>query len=168
MKIRRAFAEDAADLAKLFERAYSTSMAPAYEEAAFAAALPFLTRSNPELLGSGTYYVVELEEPGTILGAGGWTRECPGTKEITSGLAHLRHFATDPCIARQGVGRRIFRECARDAEKAGAGLFQAFSSLNAVAFYEGLGLVVVRRMDLQFSPSVSLPAILMQGPVSMG
>ena len=140
-------------------------MTATYSEAALAAALPFLTKPNPELLSSGTYYVVDEEASGTILGAGGWTRECPGTKEITSGLAHLRHFATDPQVTRQGVGRRIFRECALNAEKTGARVFQAFSSLNAVAFYEGLGLVPVRRMDLQFSPAVSLPAIVMQGPI---
>ena len=78
-------------------------MAPAYGEAAFAAALPFLALANPELLSSGTYYLVE--DSGTALAAGGWTHECPGTKEITPGLAHLRHFATDPQVVRRGIGR---------------------------------------------------------------
>ena len=139
---------------------------PAYDEVALAAALPILTKPNLELLSSGTYYAAE--ENDSLLAFGGWTRERPGTKEITSGIAHLRHFATDPAVARRGIGRAIFRECALHAEQAGAKTFQVYSSLNAVPFYGGLGLVPIRSMELSLGPAVSLPVIVMEGPIRTG
>jgi GNAT superfamily N-acetyltransferase len=165
VRVRRAFPEDAARAGKLFERAFPTLLAQAYSEETLAAALPFLTKPNPELLSSGTYYVAEEEDSGRILGSGGWTRECPGTNEITSGVAHLRHFATDPAVARRGIGRAIFRECALHAEEAGMKAFQAYASLNAVAFYRGLGFIPIRRIELTLGPAVSLSAVVMEGPV---
>ncbi|MGE0240458.1 MAG: GNAT family N-acetyltransferase [Parvibaculaceae bacterium] len=165
MRIRRAFPEDRALLNRLIERAYSTFMAPAYDPESLAAALPFLTKANLTLLKSGTYYVVEDDTTGRLLGCGGWTRERPGTKDITSGVAHLRHFATEPAAARNGVGRAIFRQCAPAAESAGAQIFEACSSLNAEPFYRSLGLLPVARAELVLAKDVVLPVVIMRGPI---
>ena len=163
MKVRRTYPEDAPLIDELLERAYPTIMAGAYREEVLSVALPFLTKSNKELLKSGTYYVVEAS--GRLLGCGGWTLERPGTSEVTPGIAHLRHFATDPAFLRQGVGRMIFRECAQAAAKAGAKRFQAYSSLNAEPFYQGLGLTRIKQIDLPMALPVPLPAMLMEGPI---
>ena len=138
-------------------------MADAYRREVLSVALPSLTKSNPELLKSGTYYVAERS--GHILGCGGWTLEHPSTSEVTSGIAHLRHFATDPAFVRQGVGRMIFLECARAAAQAGAKRFQAYSSLNAEPFYKSLGLTRIKQINLPKAVTVSIPAILMEGPI---
>ena len=53
----------------------------------------------------------------------------------------------------------------RAGRLAGGSTVQAFSSPNAVPFYRSLGLVPIGRMELSFAPSVSLPAIVMEGPV---
>lgn len=140
-------------------------MAPSYSPEAFAVALPSLTTANAALPSSGSYYVVQDEGTERLVGCGGWTAERPGTKEIIPGVAHLRHFATDPAFARQGIGCAIFRECGWGAERWGAKLFQAYSSLNAVPFYAALGLVPVRQIELSLTPTVSLPAIVMEGPL---
>jgi predicted N-acetyltransferase YhbS len=140
-------------------------MAGTYRKEVLSVALPFLTKSNTQLLKSGTYYVAE--DSGRILGCGGWTLQRPGTSEVTPGIAHLRHFATDPAFARQGVGRTIFRECAQAAAKAGATMFQVYSSLNAEPFYERLGLTRVRQINLPKPQTVSFPAILMEGPIKV-
>jgi GNAT superfamily N-acetyltransferase len=138
---------------------------PARTQEVLSAALPSMTKSRPGLLNSGIYYVAE--ELGRILGCGGWTLERPGTREVTPGIAHLRHFATDPAFARQGVGRAIFRECAKAAARAGAKMFQANSSLNAVPFYESLGLTRIKSIDFPMIKTVSCPAILMEGPIKV-
>jgi N-acetylglutamate synthase-like GNAT family acetyltransferase len=163
VKVRRTYPEDAPLIDHILERAYPTLMADAYRKEVLSVALPFLTKSNIELLKSGTYYVAE--ESGHILGCGGWTLERPGTSEVTPGIAHLRHFATDPAFVRQGVGRTIFRECAQTAAQAGAKMFQAYSSLNAEPFYASLGLTRIKQMDLPKPLTVPIPAILMEGPI---
>ena len=165
MKVRRTYPEDEALIDELLERAYPTLMADAYRKEVLSAALPFLTKSNMELLKSGTYYVAE--ESRRVLGCGGWTLQRPGTSEITPGIAHLRHFATDPACVRQGVGRTIFRECAQAAAKAGATMFQTYSSLNAESFYQSLGLTRVRLIDLPRPSTVPIPAILMEGQIKV-
>jgi N-acetylglutamate synthase-like GNAT family acetyltransferase len=131
----------------------------------FSAALPTMTKANPELLKSGTYYVVE--ETARILGCGGWTPERPGTKEITRDIAHLRHFATDPAVINKGIGRAIFRECAQAAAKAGAKMFQVYSSLNAEPFYKSLGLTRVVQIELPITPTASIPTVLMEGLIQV-
>lgn len=150
---------------QLLARAYPTLMADAYEPELLSAALPFMTKANGELLKSGTYYVAE--ESARVLGCGGWTHECPGTSEITKGIAHLRHFATDPAFARQGVGRAIFRACAEAAVKSGANRFQVYSSLNAEPFYASLGLTRVKEIDLSMTPTTSFRTLLMEGSIEV-
>ncbi|MER8428326.1 GNAT family N-acetyltransferase [Mesorhizobium sp. M0142] len=140
-------------------------MAAAYSQEVLAGSLPAMTKANPELLTSGTYYVAE--EWGRILGCGGWTLERPGTEEITPDVAHLRHFATDPAVVKKGTGRAIFRECAQAAAKAGAKMFQAYSSLNAEPFYESFGLTRIVQIELPMTPSNSFPAVLMEGLIQV-
>ncbi|WP_119273971.1 GNAT family N-acetyltransferase [Taklimakanibacter deserti] len=168
MRVRTASLDDAAEIGRLLKRAFPTLMASAYGPESLAAALPVVTKVNTDLLKSGTYYVAEEEGSGCMLGCGGWTLERPGTTEITPGLAHLRHFATDPAFARKGVGRAIFGECARAAAKAGAKMFQAYSSFNAEPFYKGIGLVPVGWIELPLAPDISLPAVVMEGPIRTG
>ena len=50
-----------------------------------------MTRANPGLLASGTYYVAESRDS-LIVGCGGWTRESPVDGGIEPGLGHIRHF----------------------------------------------------------------------------
>ena len=85
MIFRRAYPGDAPLIDELLERAYPALMADAYREEVLSVALPSLTKSDPELLKSGTYYVAE--QSGHIPGCGGWTLERPGTSEVTSGIA---------------------------------------------------------------------------------
>ena len=165
MKVRRAYPDDASLIDELLARAYPALMANAYREEVLAVALPAMIKSNAELLKSGTYYVAE--EAGCILGCGGWTLERPGASGVTPGIAHLRHFATDPAFVRQGVGRMIFHDCALAAAVAGAKRFQAYSSLNAEPFYQSLGLTRIKQIDLPLQLTVSVPAILMEGPIEV-
>lgn len=164
MRLRTAQLRDFDAVSALLKRAYPTLMAASYEADALAKALPAMTNANPALLTSGTYYVVVDE--GRVIGCGGWTAEKPGSQEVEPGLAHLRHFATDPDRARQGIGRRIYRQCVTDASRRGLTRFQAFASLNAEPFYQHLGLRRVEVIDIPLGPSIELASVLMEGPIA--
>ena len=164
VRIRRTTVEDLSRIETLLCKSYPATMVAAYDAAVLAAALPFITKAQLDLLTSGTFYVAE--EAGRILGCGGWTFGAPGSGQISEGLAHIRHFAVDPERARAGFGRLIFEECARAAHQAGAVRFQVFSSLNAENFYARMGL---QRLDIVAVPireEVVFPAVLMEGPVT--
>jgi hypothetical protein len=50
-----------------------------------------MTKANPKLLASGTFYVAQSLH-GEIVGCGGWTREQPGTGEVVQGEAAYSTF----------------------------------------------------------------------------
>ena len=163
MELRTAEHDDAPSVTALLERAYPSLMAASYKADVLAVALPEMTRANPALLASKTYYV--MEDDGRLIGCGGWTAEEPGSGEIEPGLAHLRHFATDPDRVREGIGRSIYNRCATEALNRGLSRFQAFAGLNAEPFYNRLGLERVRVINVPMGPSANLPTVLMEGPV---
>ena len=163
MLLRNAELNDAPSVTALLERAYATLMPASYDAATLAVALPEMTRANPALLASRTYYV--LEDGERLIGCGGWTAEKPGSGEIEPGLAHLRHFATDPDRAREGIGRSIYNHCATEASSCGFTRFHAFAGLNAEAFYRRLGMERIRQIGVPMGPSINLPTVLMEGRV---
>lgn len=161
ISIRPACPADEAVVAALLKASYAPLMAPFYEAEALAAVLPAMTRANPHLLASGTYYLA-LDFSGQAVGCGGWTRARPGDGEVVPGLAHLRHFGTHPDWVRRGVGRALCRRCAEEAAAQGVRRLQVYASLNAQTFYGAQGFRVLRPVTLPFGPEASLPAVLME------
>src|SRR5438034_469872 len=111
-QVRLATPDDEAAVDRLLAASYPRLSAGAYEAQAFARALPFMTKANRRLLASGSYFVAQVsagpprvrESAGfpsppvggvrksCLVGAGGWTRERPGTAEVEDHLGHIRHF----------------------------------------------------------------------------
>ena len=151
--------EDHAAVSDLLSRSYPVLMAPAYPADLLAQALPVMTRANPALLASGRYAVIEGAE-GILAGCGGWSRERPGSGEVTPGLAHIRHFAIDPAYLRRGLGRRLYDWCAHAARGEDMTAFECHSSLNAEPFYHAIGFARVGTLNIDFGPC-ALPAIVM-------
>lgn len=163
MHLRSTKAEDAPQITALLQRSYPVLMASAYEPTALAAALPLMTRANPALLATGTYYVVETQ--GKIVGAGGWTRDKPGGGGFDGETGHIRHFATDPDHLRQGIGRVLIERCLTDARFAGLSQMECFASLNAVAFYAASGFEALGPLDIRIGGTVPLPSLHMRRPL---
>ena len=159
--IRTATLEDAAAANELLQASYPRLMASSYDDKVLAPALKLITKANPFLLGSGTYYVAELST-GALVGCGGWTMERPGASTVEPELAHVRHFAAHPDWTRRGVGRAIFNCCERAARAAGVMAFECWSSLNAETFYRALGFKRIREMDIELQPQVFFRAVLMR------
>jgi GNAT superfamily N-acetyltransferase len=158
--IRQATPADGEAVTRMLEASYATLMQPAYEPLRLAAALFVMTRANPKLLASGTYYAAVLAD-GRIAGAGGWSLERPGTGEIEERLAHIRHFGVSPSHKGLGLGRALCQTCELNARLAGIGRFEVYSSLNAEGFYEALGFVPLGPWEITLGEGVTLPAIRM-------
>ena len=159
--IRVASPEDSSGVETLLRASYPALMRGSYDAAALEKTLPLMTRANPHLLSSGTYYLAE-NGAGLAVGCGGWTKGRPGTGEIDTGLAHIRHFGTHPEWTGHGIGRAIFARCETEARAAGVRRFECYSSLNAEAFYAKLGFKQIRRLEIDMGPDMTLPSILMK------
>ena len=81
-EIRIARPEDEAPLSDLLKASYSVLMTAHYDQAILGAVLPVMARANPALLSAGTFYVAETTD-GSVAGCGGWSRERPGTSDVT-------------------------------------------------------------------------------------
>lgn len=136
-------------------------MKPAYDAAMLDPALKLMTRANPKLLSSGTYYVAESED-GAVVGCGGWTRERPGGETAVGAVGHIRHFGTHPDWTRRGIGSAIFRRCEEDARASGIREFECYSSLNAENFYSALGFERIAVIDIEMTADVSLTSCRMR------
>jgi GNAT superfamily N-acetyltransferase len=159
--IRIAKPDDEPAVGVLLEASYPELMRRGYDAAVLAAALPVMTRANPVLLASGTYYLAETASR-CIVGCGGWTRERPGSGEVEDGVGHVRHFATHPDWIGRGVGRGIYEVCEREARVAGINRFECYASLNAEGFYAALGFRTTRRIDLALTSDHVLPCVAME------
>ena len=100
--LRTTTAADIGALDDLFRRSYARLLAPDYPPSVLVIAIPLIARAQPQLVTSGRFYLVEGD--GRVLGAGGWSHAAPGGGRAASGIGHIRHVATDPDAARQGVG----------------------------------------------------------------
>jgi len=117
--VRPATPDDKGAVEALLRVSYSTLLQADYEEQILETALPIICQANDQLLTSSTWYVVEHylfhgddDKQATILiGCGGWTPYSPMQQED---VPHLRHFATHPLYARQGVGRAIWDRIWKD------------------------------------------------------
>jgi len=158
--IRTATHSDAASVTALLQASFPILMRTAYDTAKLAPALELMTKAQPALLASGSYYVAESQE-GSLVGCGGWTREHPGDGIIKEEVGHVRHFGTHPDWTNRGIGRAIYSLCETDARDAGVTRMDCYSSLNAEGFYSALGFDRVHLLDLEMTSNVSLPCVLM-------
>lgn len=159
--VRVAGPPDAAAVSALLEASYLKLFAPRYERHVLAAALPLMTTASPRLLVSGTFYAAQIEA-GQLVGCGGWTKEHPNSGAVTPGTGQVRHFATHPDWVRLGIGRAVLARCMEDAKTQGVRILDCFSSLVAVDFYQTLGFVEIRPIEVELTPSISIPGLLMR------
>ena len=161
ISLRVATGADEATVNGLLDACYPLLMREAYDPETFARALPRMVRINPALLESGTFYLA-VTDGDAIVGCGGWTLEPPGGGTVKREVGHIRHFATHPERTSQGVGRTIYEACERGALRRDLRRFEVFASLNSQGFYGEMGFTRKRRIAVQLSEQVFLPAVLMR------
>jgi N-acetylglutamate synthase-like GNAT family acetyltransferase len=167
MSIRETYSVRVADpgddksVSDLLSASYPALLAQDYDPRLLSAALPLMTKANPRLLASGTYYVA-VNGSGGIIGCGGWTVEAPGGGGAKPGIGHIRHFAVHPDWTRRGVGQTILKRCFDDASARGLGTLECYSTLTAAAFYESAGFLPVAKIAVPMSSTVAFPSVLMR------
>lgn len=159
--IRRAQPDDEAGVSALLSACYPVLLSGAYPPDVLAEALPLMTRANPRLLASGTFYVAETPD-GRLTGCGGWTVETPGTGTIAPGVGHIRHFAVDPNVSRRGIGRALMDATLAAARMAGMRELHCFATLNARSFYEAMGFEPVADHVVMLGEQTPFPCLFMR------
>lgn len=161
--LRPATKQDIAAVDALLWRAYPRLLKPDYAPSTLVMALPLISRAQPDLITSGTYYLIE--ENKILLGAGGWTLAAPGKGGITRGVGHIRHVVTDDRATRRGVGRRLLNHIIATATAQGLRRLRCFSTLTAEPFYAALGFTKTADISIPLAPGIDFPAIDMERPL---
>ncbi len=160
--IRVSTPSDSDAVSALLLASYSNLLAASYDSEALGHALPYMTKANPSLLASGTYYLAE-SEPGHLVGCGGWTTATPGSGEIAEGEAHIRHFATHPEWVGWRVGASLIAKCVSDARFRGLEKLYCFSTLNAEPFYRACGFRTIGPIDVPMGPHFFQAVLMRRG-----
>ncbi len=155
LEVRVADGRDLAEIDALLARSYPRQLKQDYPPSVLVTALPLISRAQPGLLSSGSYYVAVLDE--AIVGAGGWTID---RRDRRAG--HVRHVVTDDRLLRMGIGRAILTEVFTRARAQGVGRLICFSTRTAEPFYAALGFQSLGPMETELRPGIVFPAIRMQ------
>ncbi|MEM1375037.1 MAG: GNAT family N-acetyltransferase [Pseudomonadota bacterium] len=156
LSIRPATLADTAAVDALLERTYPRLLKADYPPSVLVGAIPAMTRAQPKLMTSGTYYLAQ-EDDGRVLGAGGWTpnRGRPGWGDI-------RHVVTDDRALRRGIGRALMEHSFKAARAAGIGDLECWATLTAVPFYEAVGFRLIGPMTVRLQGAIEFPAMRME------
>jgi GNAT superfamily N-acetyltransferase len=140
----------------MLARSYHKLLKNDYAPSVMVTAVPLISRANPSLVKSGTYYVAETAD-GTIIGAGGWS-----ASSLSRGVAEVRHLVVDWRHQRQGIGRRLMMGIFAEAQLQGIRRMEARSTRTAVVFYEAMGFDSVGQIIVPLRPGIDFPAVAMR------
>ena len=155
LHIRPTTRDDLSAVDALLSRSYPRLLKDAYPPSVLVTALPLISRAQPHLVASGTYYAVVLD--GRIVGAGGWSAD-----RVHRDLGHVRHVATDDRVTRRGVGRALLNYILQSARSGGMRRMECWSTRNAVPFYASVGFSEVGLMDVELQPGITFPSVRMR------
>lgn len=158
--IRTATAADISAIDALLARAYPRLLKADYAPSVLVTALPLISRAQPGLVTSGSYYVAT--DAGTIIGAGGWTARIPGGNAAEPSRANVRHVVTDDRRVRQGIGRALLSHILGRARAAGMTWMHCTATLTAVPFYTAMGFAVIGPTVVPLAPGITFPAMAMR------
>lgn len=159
LALRIAQPQDLDQLDQLFARSYPALLKPDYPPSVLVTAVPLISKAQPALIASGTFFVVC--DGDDIVGAGGWTMQAPGGKPGMRGIGHIRHVVTDHRRTREGIGRTLMDYIALHAHASGMTQLHCQSTRTAVGFYEAMGFVQHTEIDIPLRPGISFPAVFM-------
>ena len=179
MRIRLATPDDVPALETMIAESVRTLQADDYTQEQREAALKQVFGVDSQLIGDGTYFVVEALEvtdggKPVITGCGGWSKR----KTLYGGdqfsqredtpldpahdAAKIRAFFVHPAWARRGIGSKILSTCENSARKAGFTRFEMGATLTGVKLFSAKGYTPVKRIQISLGEGESLPVIQME------
>jgi len=158
--VRRTEIADEDAVSALLLKSYEVLLSEAYGAEILDRALPLMTKAQPALLSSGTYFAAETGAQ-QIVGVGGWTRHSPTGQNETAVNGNIRHFGTDPDHTGQGIGRALMQRCIEGARAAGLKELNCYSTLNGEGFYQACGFRTVEPFEISLPGGVQFPSIRM-------
>ncbi len=161
--VRAATHDDIENINHILEQSYRKLMSNSCSMHFINAALPFKIQISDAFIKSKRYAVAETVD-GKLIGCGGWSDEDPVTHKTEKDVAHVRNYATHPEYIKEGVGRKVFEWCRREAQKEKFKLFECLSGLNAEGFYTSLGFYKTQKRirEIEIRPTVFIDVIHMQ------
>jgi len=159
LMLRIAQPSDLDALDQLFAQSYPTLLKPDYPPSVLVTAVPLISKAQPALIASGSFFVVC--DGNDIVGAGGWTMQAPGGRPGARGIGHIRHVVTDHRRTREGIGRKLLEYIAMHAHAAGMTQLHCQSTRTAVRFYQAMGFVPQGEIDIPLRPGITFPAVFM-------
>ncbi|WP_296420949.1 GNAT family N-acetyltransferase [Pseudooctadecabacter sp.] len=159
--IRPATPADITSVDALLARSFPRLLQGDYAPSMLVLALPKISRAQPDLVSCGTYYLVH-DSAGTLMGAGGWTAEAPGSGAVTRGEGHIRHVATDPEAIRRGVGRALVDHIIATTRDHGLRRLHCLSTRTAVPFYRAMGFEPLKDVTVPLGHGIDFPAVTME------
>ncbi|MEO1238512.1 MAG: GNAT family N-acetyltransferase [Pseudomonadota bacterium] len=160
LTLRSTTPADLTEIDALFARAYPVLLKPDYPPSVLVTALPLISRAQPKLLASGTFYCVEMDAK--IVAAGGWTPGAPGGARAQKKVGHVRHLVTDQSYTRRGIGRALMAHVFDMAAQAGMRTLRCQSTRTAVPFYRAVGFRVLGDITVPLRPGIDFPAVSME------
>ncbi len=155
--VRTARRDDLGAIDALLGASYPALLKHDYPPSILVTAIPLISRAQPNLIASGTYFVAEAED-GALVAAGGWTRGAPPGGHADAKVGHIRHVVTDYRRTRQGIGRRLMRVIIEDAQVAGMARLDCMSTLTAEAFYQSCGFRTLGDVAVPLRQGITFPA----------
>ena len=172
--IRTATPADIPGLESLIGLSVRTLQAPDYSHDQREGALGTVFGADTQLIGDGTYFVVECADAAPeLVGCGGWSkrRTLFGSDHATGrestlqdparDNARIRAFFVHPEWARRGIGSLILEACEQAAMDAGFTGFELGATLTGQRLYSVRGYHPVEHVEVPLANGVSLPIVRM-------
>lgn len=169
--IRTALAAEKPELEQLIKDSTARLSREDYTAEEIHAANEYVHGVDSELIGDGTYFVVEHQ--GTKVACGGWSKRktlfggdrfgarASGLLDPETDPAKIRAFFVHPDWARKGIGRLLLKHCEAEAQKNGFSKTQLMSTLPGLKFYINEGYNPGEREYYAAPNGVNIPFVPM-------
>ena len=178
--IRGALPSDVPVLRQLIDSSVRRLQSQDYSPAQIDIALRTVFGVDSQLIGDGTYLVVETvplasegEQQPVIVACGGWSKR----KTLFGGdrwharqddlldpaidAAKIRAFFIHPDWARQGIGTQLLDACESAARAAGFTRFEMGATLTGVKLFQQRGYAALERLEVPLEGDITLPVVHM-------
>src|SRR5712691_2649003 len=154
--LRKAAINDIPEIERVMRESIIGISNRSYDARQVESSLKFVAHLDRDLVGDGTYFVVESD--GEIVGCGGWSKRGKlyagsGSSDADARLldpateaARIRAMFVVPRFERRGIGRMILERCEGDARAAGFRRLELMAMLSGEAMYAACGYRAVENV----------------------